>query len=175
MKFFYAMFSSPEGESYTSHSSLSAWERHASEVGTVKHETLTSPTSFGGISKWIMKELESQGRRGRVRRDNMHRHALCVRNYCSAWDGYASGSSANKFEKEPEPWHWLSWTCSYPHPLLTFFNWSTQNPKSSQILFLAGQKMYYWQFKVLWEIKTPFSRQLYHKDPALHIGLHLKY
>lgn len=68
------------------------------------------------------------------------RHALGVRNCYFVWDGYTSGSSANKFEEEPEAWHWLLWTHSHPLPLLSFFNQSTQNPKSSQILFLAGQK-----------------------------------
>lgn len=68
--------------------------------------------------------------------------------------------------------------CGLIFTLFLFFPFLTKilkTPKALWFCFLQDKQIYYWQFQVLWEIKTPFSRQLYHKDPAAHTGLHLKH
>lgn len=105
----------------------------------------------------------------------MHRHALCVRNYWSIWDGYIQVQvPANQSEKKLGPWHLTMESLLSSSFFFSFLK--TKQPKNPEALrfVTCRTKMHYWHFKVLWEIKILFSRQLYHKDPAPHIGLHLK-
>lgn len=57
--------------------------------------------------------------------------------------------------------------------ILFIFKPNNPNPDKAFRFVSRRTKMHYWRFKVLWEIKILFSRQLCHKDPALHVGLHL--